>query len=114
MLGNYLEKYLEVFPDSSVTKKIYLWMFKCAYGILFGIYPHLRDSLFQEISKSPLYALPFDGSYNKVLHFDEMDFQVRNRDNDLKQVKTGYLSSRFCRQQRLKVYTRSLMLCCQI
>ena len=84
-----------MFPDSAIAQKFSCARTKCSYGILFGISPYFQDLLAKDISASPFYSISFDECYNKVLHFGQMDFQVRYWDHVKKQVITRYLTSDF-------------------
>ena len=47
-------------------------MYVCNYGIA----PHFKNLLRDEISKSPWYSISFDESLNKVVQESEMDLFV--------------------------------------
>ena len=82
-----------MFPDSEVAKKFTCAHTKCGYGILFGIYPYCLKVLQDYISESPVYSISFDECYNHVLHFGQMDFQIRIWKNH--RIMTRYLTSEF-------------------
>ena len=82
-------------PDSAVTEKFSLQKDKCAYYLNYGIAPHLRSILVDEVQKSEYYAASFDESLNSVIQIGQMDLVVKYWDDVLNRVCTRYLDSSF-------------------
>ena len=64
-------------PDSAVAEKFSLQKDKCAYYLNYGIAPHLRSILVDEVQKSEYYAASFDESLNSVIQIGQMDLVVK-------------------------------------
>ena len=82
-------------PDSAVAEKFYPQKDKCAYYLNYGIAPHFRSILVDEVQKSEYYAASFDESLNSVIQIGQMDLVVKYWDDVLNRVCTRYLDSSF-------------------
>ena len=85
----------EMFPDSEIAKSFQLSKTKCAYYIVYGLAPYFMEILLQEVRKSPTYSILFDESLNHQRQEEQMDVQIRFWNENLYEVQTRYLTSRF-------------------
>ena len=84
-----------MFPDSTIDEKFCLQKDKCAYSINYGIAPHFRSILMNNVKDSEFYAILFDESLNTVIQMGQMDLVVNFCDNVVNKVCTRYLDSTF-------------------
>lgn len=66
-----------MFPDSEIAKQFSCGERICAYLCCFGIAPHFKDMLFQQIKKEDCFVLLFDESLNHKTKNKQMDIHVR-------------------------------------
>ena len=89
-----------MFPDSAVAEKFSLQKDKCVYYLSYGITPHFRSILVDEVQKSEYYTASFDESLNSVIQMGQMDLVVNYWDDVLNRVCTRYLDSSFVGHSR--------------
>ena len=92
-----------MFLDSAIAEKFSLQKDKCAYYLNYGIAPHFRSILVDEVEKSEYYAASFDESQNSVIQMGQMDLVVNYWDDVLNQVCTRYLNSTFVGHSRSNI-----------
>ena len=85
----------QMFPDSHITKSVQLGPTKLKYLTNFGIAPHFKSILLENIKESPCFVLSYDESLNPMTQSCEMDLLVRFFDETEESVKTRYLDSQF-------------------
>ena len=56
-----------MFPDSTIAEKVCLQKDKCAYFIDYGITPHFRSILMNNLNDSEFYMISIDESLNTVI-----------------------------------------------
>ena len=93
-IDGFADLFRSMFPDSTIAEKFCLQKDKCAYFIYYGIAPHFRSILMNNVKDSELYAISFDESLNTVIQMGEMDL-VSFWKNVLNKVCTCYLDSTF-------------------
>ena len=84
-----------MFPDSHIAKSVQLGPTKLKYLTNFGIAPHFKSILLENIKESPCFVLSYDESLNPMTQSCEMDLLVRFFDETEESVKTRYLNSQF-------------------
>ena len=84
-----------IFPNSKVPSLMELGKTKLMYVCNYGIAPHFKNLLRDEISKSPWYSISFDESLNKVVQESEMNLLVRYWDVNRNSVRCRYWESVF-------------------
>ena len=84
-----------MFPDSHIAKSVQLGPTKLKYLTNFGIAPHFKSILLENIKESPCFVLSYDESLNPMTQSCEMDLLVRFFDETKESVKTRYLDSQF-------------------
>ena len=89
-----------MFPDSAVAEKFSLQKDKCVYYLSYGITPHFRSILVDEVQKSEYYTASFDESLNSVIQMGQIDLVVNYWDDVLNWVCTWYLDSTFVGNSR--------------
>ena len=66
-----------MFSDSSIAANVSMNKTKCAYLINYGIAPHFKKLLGEDILQcTPMYSVSFDESLNTVLQQQQMDIQI--------------------------------------
>ena len=65
-----------MFPDSLIAKSFKLSKTKCTYYVVYGLAPHLKELLVQNIKLTPYYSILFDESLNHHLQ-DACTLHVR-------------------------------------
>ena len=99
-----VDPFKSMFPDSTIAEKLCLQKDKCAYFINYGIAPHFRSILMNNVKDSEFYAISFDENLNTVIQMGQMSLVVNFWDSVGNKVCTRYLSSTFivhARQQDL-------------
>ena len=84
-----------MFPDSTIAEKVCLQKDKCAYFIDYGITPHFRSILMNNLNDSEFYTISIDESLNTVIQMRQTDLLVNFWDNVVRKLCTFYLSSTF-------------------
>ena len=84
-----------MFPASAIAKKFCLQKDKCGYFINYGIAPHFRSVLVDDIMKSEFFAVSFDESLNEMIQLGQMDLVVNYWCDSINRVNTRYLDSTF-------------------
>ena len=86
---------------------------KCAYYVVFGLGPYVKELLVKDIKLSSVYLLLFDESLNNKLQEEQMDISVQFWDDIAGEAVTRYFDSRFFKrpnadnifEERLKTTT---------
>ena len=81
-----------MFPDGTIAEKVCLQKDKCAYFIDYGIAPHFRSILMNNLNDS---EISIDESLNTVIQMRQTDLLVNFWDNVVRKLCTCYLSSTF-------------------
>ena len=89
------ELFATMFPDSCIAKSMSCAITKIRYMITFGLSPYFHECLRNELKVSPYHVISYDESFNRVLHFGQMDFLIRYWNVSKKLVETRYLISEF-------------------
>ena len=84
-----------MFNDSNIVKSFRLGKTKCGYYVAYGIAPFFEREITKVLNKSPCYSVSFDENLNKIFHLEQMDFNIRFWDDELRVVKDNYFTSRF-------------------
>lgn len=91
-LGSLFKK---MFCDSAVAQKFTLGSTKASYFISYGLAPHFKNRLVDEVAKCESFVVCFDEAFNKIAKRSQMDLVVRFWNNELNKVATRYLTSTF-------------------
>ena len=62
-------------PDSKAAESFSCAKTKSKYIIAYGVAPYFLQCLQDELNVIPI--ISYDESFNRVLHFDQMDFLIR-------------------------------------
>ena len=89
------ELFATMFPDSCIAKSMSCARTKIRYMVTFGLAPYFHECLRNELKVSPYHVISYDESFNRVLHFGQMDFLIRYWNVSKKLVETSYLISEF-------------------
>ena len=84
-----------IFPDSAIAEKFCLQKGKCAYFINYGIAPHFRSILMNNVKDSAFYGNSLGESLNTAIQMGQMDTVVNVWDNVVNNECTCYLDSTF-------------------
>ena len=84
-----------MFPDSKVAESFSCAKTKSRYIIIYGLAPYFFQCLQDEVKANPSHVISYDESFNRVLHFCQIDFLVRLLHESKKHVVTWYLTSEF-------------------
>ena len=88
------ELFATMFPDSCIAKSMSCARTKIRYMITFGLVPYFHECLRNELKVSPYHVISYDESFNRVLHFGQMDFLIRYWNVSKKLVETtSYLTT---------------------
>ena len=85
----------EMFPDSDIAKNFQMASTKTSYVVYYGLAPHFKELLFNNLEEATYIVPCFDESYNRVIKKGQMDVLVRYWDINLSRVNTRYVSSEF-------------------
>ena len=80
-----------MFPDNRVAESSSCTKMKSRYIIPCGFAPYFLQCLQDEVKASPYHVISYDESFNRVLHFDQMDFLIRFWHKSKEHVVTWYL-----------------------
>ena len=92
---NNAELFQLMFPDSKIAQSFKLGPTKLKYLTNFGIAPHYKSALLDNVRNSPCHVISYDESLNLKTQSSEMDLLVRYFDEIELKVKTRYLDSQF-------------------
>lgn len=84
-----------MFPDNEVIKKMQLERTKIGYLVSFGLAPHFKKQLLDEVKVCSSFVISFDESLNKVSQNQQMDLVVRFWSREKNEVATRYFTSAF-------------------
>ena len=84
-----------MFPDSKISQSFKLGPTKLKYLTNFGIAPHYKSVLLDNVRNSPCHVISYDESLNSKTQSSEMDLLVCYFDETELKVKTRYLDSQF-------------------
>ena len=84
-----------MFPDSNIATKLTLGRTEVWYIVNYGIAPHFRNLLMDDIQKSIIHVFSFYESMNSITQSCEMDVYIRHWHSLDMEVKVWYLGSSF-------------------
>ena len=84
-----------MFPGNLVAKNFTFNKDKCSYYINYGIGPHYKSILVDQIKSSPCYSTSFDESLNVVIQQEQMDIHITFWNSDTKRVESRYYDTTF-------------------
>ena len=96
------ELFRVMFSDSKIASSFQLSKTKCSYFIKYGLPPHFKELLLQDVKVCPFFVLSFDESLNEFIQKEQMDLQIRYWDNTQNKVRTRYLDSYFLQRPNAK------------
>ena len=82
-----------IFSDSDVARRYQLGPDKLRYSVNFGIGPHFKNILMDNVKKSDYFVISFHKSLNPLT--SEMDLLVRYLEESSKRTYTRYVVSQF-------------------
>ena len=62
-----------MFPDKAIARNLIFSKDKCPYYINYGIGPHYKSLLIDQIKASEYYSGSFDERFNKITQKEQMD-----------------------------------------
>jgi hypothetical protein len=89
-----------MFPDSATAQDYKMEKDKLGYSLNFGLAPHFKSVLLEQINVADNIVVLFDESFNKVSKDQQMDLHIRFFDEEKSQVRTRYLTSIFLLRSR--------------
>ncbi|KAI4829210.1 hypothetical protein KUCAC02_023270 [Chaenocephalus aceratus] len=97
-----------MFPDSEIAKQFTCGATKSAYLICFGLYPHFKEQLIEDVRKAKCHVVSFDECLNKVTQTEQMDIILRYWSEREGKVAVRYFTSEFLRHTQAEKLLESI------